>query len=264
MKTAVFFGGASTLDFHEVRLGLCRIPEIGLKIEEAQKFWDKECNSEISLKHVLQSDNTVFFNSINLKSLIHAVVQIGLYERFARKNKAPHILIGDTKCDPALLVCSGEMSLKDLVTQSRACSLQRPLSALQMAPLPTLGLQLNGQSLPRYEIYADFKELQPLVKTKKEVTTGKASMKNVGAIEEENLVFKSTGQSSLGIEGVLQLAFEQFGVREIIHVGPGAHRDGRSLTANVSEEMRWIDSIDLDPMLNWFWADIRKHENLAI
>src|SRR5688500_5325354 len=103
MKTAVLFGSGNSLDFKEVRQGLYRIPEISLRLEEAQCIWDKECVAGLSFQHFLTAENAVFFNNINVKALIHSIVQIGLFDRYKRKNRLPDFLIGNTKNDAALL-----------------------------------------------------------------------------------------------------------------------------------------------------------------
>jgi hypothetical protein len=250
MKTAVVFGNGNSIDFLEIRSHVCRIPEVSLKLEEAQTIWDKECAGELSLVHFLNSENNTFFNNINVKSLALAVIQIGLFDRYVRKNEKPHFLIGDTQNDAALMVCSGQKSLEELIRGSQACSLLRPAAPLQMVG----EIFLKGQKLPSYEV---FSRVFPVVK--KAVNT---HGDGVNSTDNETLLYHPIGVSAASLDEVIRMACEKENVSKVIYVGPGGLPHRSIMETNM--DLQWLDSIDLDPMLNWFWSDIRKLEINAI
>ena len=128
MKEAVVFGGQNSLDFYDVRLSVLRIPEVSLKIEEAQNIWDKSCGTSFSFQHFLSCEDSIFFNNINLKALSLSVVQLGLMDRYERLFRKPQYLVGNTQNDSALMVASGKVTLSELIANSQACGLVRPMA----------------------------------------------------------------------------------------------------------------------------------------
>ena len=57
---AVVFGGASSIDFTEVRTALRRIPEVSARIREAQLAWDKVVGDDTCLFHQMMADGISF------------------------------------------------------------------------------------------------------------------------------------------------------------------------------------------------------------
>src|SRR5690606_5692461 len=94
-------------------------------------------------------ENMIFFNNLNLKNLTIAVVQLGLYDRYCRRQPAPKFLIGDVANDAPVRVAANIQTLREMITSSRACSLTRPLSPVRIA----MDEGLIGQRLPSYRVF---------------------------------------------------------------------------------------------------------------
>jgi hypothetical protein len=239
MQDALVFGGQNSLDFLEIRLGVLRIPEVSVKLEEAQKIWDAHCRTSFSFVHFLASEDRTFFNNINLKSLSLAVVQLGLLTRFNRLFRAPKYLVGNTQNDSSLMVAAGKMKLEELILNSQACHMVRPMAPIQALPSALPDTMLKGRTLAQYQAY----EAQP---------------------SGEGMVYNPVGTSDMNMESVLFRLVEGHDIKKIIHIGPGA------MDANlISEDYRVRDvqifeSIDIDPMLGWFWQGLRKHDTAAV
>jgi len=233
MKSVLVFGDANALDFAEVRLAVLRIPEVSLRIEEAQEAWDSFCGSDFSFHHFLASDDQVFYKNLSLKTLALAIVQLGLFDRFRRLFCAPKIMVGNVKNDSALMVATGLMNFSELVTSSRACHMVRPMAHLQ----PVENIMLNGPILPQYQAFVR--------------ADGAA-----GAAETSPLA-TSIGEPDMDLRKVLEKVVDDERLDRIIHIGPGLI--DRALIAGLEpREVQIVESIDVDPMLSWFWSDLQK------
>jgi hypothetical protein len=236
VRNVLVFGGANALDFADVRLSVLRIPEVSLKIEEAQEIWDKCCGSSFSFHHFLASDDQIFFKNLGLKTLALAVVQLGLYDRYKRIFSEPKILIGNVKNDSALMVASGLMSFEELITSSRACHMVRPMAHLQSVE----NIMLNGPILPQYQAF----------------------IKTTGA-DAATASATTIGEPDMDLRKVLERVVDEQRVERIIHVGPGLI--DRALIMDLEpRELQIVESIDIDPMLNWFWRDLHQVTNRAL
>lgn len=227
MREAVVFGGTNSLDFSEIRMGVIRIPDVSLRIEQAQKVWDKVCGTSFSFQHFLVADDNTFFSNINLKYLTLSVVQLGLLDRYARLFRKPEFIIGNTQNDSATLVAAGVITFEEMISSSRACHLLRPLSQLQ----PVEDLVLNGQTLPKFQVYE-----------KKEVNG-----------EQK---FISSGTPELDLSKLLTELVDTHSVGKVVHIGPGALDKSQILNDFEVRDVQVLESIDMDPMLRWFWNDL--------
>lgn len=236
MRDALVFGGANALDFADVRLGVVRIPEVSLRLEEAQGVWDKNCGSTFSFHHFLCSEDQIFFKNLSLKTLSLAVVQLGLFDRFKRIFHRPQILIGNTKNDSALMVAAGLMTFQELIMSSRACHMIRPLAHLQAVG----DLALSGPILPQFQAYAQA----------------------ANSTSEQVDKMLPIGEPNMSLQKVLESAVDERRIERIIHVGPGLI-DRTILSELETRDIQIVESIDIDPMLSWFWRDLNTHAALA-
>lgn len=229
MRTAVLFGGPQALDFLEVRSSIVRIPEVRIRLEEAQKIWDAQISQVADFHQFLCSDDKEFFSNSSLKSLCSAIVQVGLYERLIRHFRTPEFIVGDGRNDSALLVATGRMSLAELVLSSRAAGVVKPIAAVQGHPtLPVL----NGQTFAMFEVY------------QRELSNGQDQ-------------FAATQMKEMDLNKIVRHLYEDRGVRQLVTVGPGRTRLNNQHDGTMSE-MQNLESIDLDPMLSWFWKDVQE------
>jgi len=236
MRSILVFGGANALDFADVRLAVLRIPEVSLKIEEAQEIWDRCCDTTFSFHHFLASDDQIFYKNLSLKTLALAVVQLGLYERYRRLFGAPKVLVGNVKNDSALMVACGLMSFQEMIVTSRACHMVRPMAHLQ----PVDNILLNGAILPQYQAFI------------LDTTGGAAATAMATTI----------GEPDMDLRKILERTVDDQRAERIIHVGPGLI--DRNLIADLElRELQIVESIDIDPMLNWFWRGLQKEQTRA-
>ncbi len=229
MEDILVFGGNNSLDFAEVRFNVLRIPEVSMRLEEAQRIWDKISGASFSFQHFLNSEDHAFFNNINLKTLTLAVVQVGLYDRYVKNFRQPQIIVGNVENESAALVAAGKISLTELVERSQACGLTRPMAPLFVA---SDDLILNGHSLPRFQAFKQQKE-------------------------GNKVTYVAQSEPRMNLQEILDRQVESFDVRKIIHVGPGMLE--KSAVQNFEmRELQILESIDLDPMLGWFWSASRR------
>ncbi len=253
MRDALVFGGANALDFADVRLGVIRIPEVSLKIEEAQELWDRNCGSGFSFHHFLASEDAVFFKNLSLKTLSLAVVQLGLYDRFKRIFHRPQVLVGNVKNDSAMLVAAGLMSFQELIMASRACHMVRPLAHLQ----PVGDLVLNGPILPQYQAYERLVVNVASAASASQDGAAESTLASVDAIRMTSL-----GDADMSLRKVLERVVDERRLERIIHVGPGLI-DRAVIAEFEARDLQIVESIDIDPMLGWFWRDINNVATIA-
>jgi hypothetical protein len=166
-----------------------------------------------------------------LKSLCVAIVQIGLFDRFKKNFKSPEYLVGDSRNDSALLVAAEKITLPDLILRSRAAGVVRPI---EMATANREGLPiLNGQSFAMYEVFS---------------TLG---------IGDSAELYKSAGLREMDIAKLIRTLYHDHSVRKIVNIGPGQSQFAIP-SEDAANEVLTLESIDLDPMLSWFWKELRK------
>ncbi|CAN5696841.1 hypothetical protein BH10BDE1_BH10BDE1_01760 [soil metagenome] len=267
--TGVVFAGRNGLDFLELRLGAVRIPEVSLRIRDAQKILDALDVERVDLLGSTITEDESFFRNIKIKSLLAAIVQVGLYERLLKSQRAPEILIGNSNGDSPLLVCAGQMTFEDMVKNSAALQTLQPLppreaadgalaptSLLAAAPLGLLpGIQaplttLSQQAMPTLPSLSGLS-----------LTEFRAFLRNDDGSMSE------VGQPVMDLKKLLTEVVEHQTISRFINVGPGAAINSNDYEAigeaAGADEVTVIDSIDLDPMLNWFWKQMRPSYGLA-
>jgi len=233
MRDALVFNCACQLDFQEVRANVIRIPEVVDRIRQAQKIWDSAALQPLDITNFIASDDSIFLRQIRLKSFATAVVQVGLLDRYLRSHAMPEFLVGTVNGDAPLNVAIGRMSFVDLIMESAALAggSEPNLRVLPAGELPVL----SGVQLSEYAVY-------------------RANASSV--YEREHLQARD-------IESMLVELVDHHAVNKIITVGPGNAVLGRKIAELTSQEVHVLESIDLDPLLTWFWAGQRENR-LAI
>ncbi|MCM2280621.1 MAG: hypothetical protein NDI61_02105 [Bdellovibrionaceae bacterium] len=235
---AYVFAGRNGLDQVCVRSQVLRIPEVSQRVREAQALLDAQELPRMDLFTLLGSDDETFFRNLQLKSLAAAVVQVGLFDRLKKSpTRRLEILVGPANGDSALATVTGRQSFSDMVLHSAAVETLRaavvaPERLSLVTPLTAAPL-LAGVSLAEYEAIALNSETQA----------------------PETIL---TGQ--MDVMKLLKELVDMRGVRGFVNIGPNGlvSRERWDL-----EEIEVIDSIELDPMLNWFWSAVRS-ENQSI
>ena len=238
--SAVVFSGRNGLDFSELRMGVIRIPDVMTRIREAQRILDGLDLPKIDLINVISAGDEAFFRNIKLKGLVAAVVQVGLFDRLMKtQGRKPDYMIGNSNGDSAMLVCSDLLSFHDLVANSEALVTLRPsekVTVLGIEPMPLLA----GISLTEYRA--------------------------IGAHHEEGglIRYVPVRDGMMELKKMVASLHEELAVTRFINVGPASAL--RSLDYNMmgSDDIESLDSIELDPMLSWFWRGMRAQSTSAL
>lgn len=228
MTDAVVFNGLNALDFHDVRFNVIRIPEVSFRVNQAQSIWDCTDQPGFSFFNFLTAEDSVYLSNIKLKSLAAAVVQVGLYDRYLRNFRRPQYLIGSTNGDSPLHVAVGKISFEEMVHNSMALSSPRPL-VIADQPL------LAGISLTEYGVY-------------------RLGEQGVEDVEVDRM----------DINKLVQRMIDDHNVQKFINIGPGNLLLNEIHQQLALSEVQILESIDLDPMLSWFWPGMKRSSEFAL
>lgn len=294
-STGVVFAGRNGLDFLELRLGAVRIPEVSLRIREAQRLLDGMEAERIDLLGATVSEDESFFRNIKVKSLLAAIVQVGLYDRLVKSQRAPDVLIGNSNGDSALLVCAGQMTFEQMITSSSALQtlqLRQNSEPLKAAPiagatstLPAGAYPQNlavgmgagatafsagasAQLVPGATLVPGIAAIQAFdAETAESNVMELPSLSGVSLTEYRAFIraedggMVEVGQPLMDVKRLIAEVVEHQAITRFINIGPALALAtseyeiiGQSAGA---DEVTIIDSIDLDPMLNWFWKQMR-------
>lgn len=235
---AIVFNGPNTLDFQDIRSMVLRIPEVTIRLREAQAIWDTNCDRALDFCNYIGSADELFLSNIQIKSLLTAIVQVGLYDRHLRRHRSPGFVLGSVTGDSALLTAIGQRSLAELITQSKAMSdvnlkssPSNPVTvstakASQMTSSKELPL-LFGMELSQYEAF-EFK------------------------VEQGTYVCLDLLRN-MEMKAIVRHLVEHHEVGSFVNIGPGNALLSRGPQDVWLDHVNLMESIDLDPMLNWFW-----------
>lgn len=288
-STGVVFAGRNGLDFLELRLGIVRIPEVSLRLREAQRILDGLDVERIDLFGAIVADDESFFRNIKIKSLLAAIVQVGLYDRLLKSQqksqRPPEVLIGPANGDSALLVCAGQISFEAMVVQSAVIQTLKPqLHVIQSTGANGVGTEVVDQkqlatrpaSLPIPGMQVPLAPLPAAMDQELEYsqsTLGLPSLAGLSLTEyrafnrSEDGTLGELGQPVMDLKKLVSEVVEHQGVTRYINLGPGtaipANEYDQIAEITGADEVTVIDSIDLDPMLNWFWKEMRPVAGIA-
>lgn len=284
--TGVVFAGRNGLDVLELRLGVVRIPEVSLRIREAQRLLDQMDIERVDLLGVIASDDESFFRNIKIKSLLAAIVQVGLYDRLLKTQRAPDVVVGNSNGDSALLVCSGQMTFERMVVESTALQtlqVRTIADTVKTAAAPSqvsaaiLPLPMGNHAMMGASAYAAGPAL-PLgsaaaIQAFEAPEVDEASLSVLPSLTGVSLTeFRAfvrsddggmveAGQPGMDLKRLVTDVVEHQGVTRYVNIGPASALPTAEYEtiaeATGADEVTIIDSIDLDPMLNWFWKQVR-------
>ncbi len=236
---AIVFSGRNGLDFSELRTSILRIPEVTMRIRQAQAVLDTLELPKVDFFNVISSDDDTFFRNIKLKSLAAAVVQVGLYDRHVKNQRRPDFMVGNSNGDSAMLVCAGLMTFDDMVRNSQAVDTLKTQTVLQLPErLPSEGLVLVAAPLLAGVSLTEFRALE--------------------AVQTESaLTYSPTCDDAMDIKKIVEALYMERGVERFISIGPAGAVRATDYKA-ISEDIEALDSIEMDPMLGWFWKSVRS------
>lgn len=209
---------------------MIRIPEVSMRIRQAQTILDSMGLPPVDLFAVLSSDDEGFFHNIALKGLLAAIVQVGLYDRYIDSHPAPEFLVGSTNGDSALLFALGRISFEGMVRNSQAIPTLGPsdqVVSLAVFPVPLL----SGLSLVEYGAF-------------------EAKPNDLGTTSYDLIQ-----NTSMELKKIISSLHTDHGVSLFINFGPGSPLRISDYRMFGTGDLEAIDSIELDPMLSWFWRD---------
>lgn len=235
MRDALVFNGASNLDFQEIRSNVIRIPEVVQRIREAQNIWDAEGGAPLDLATFIAADDSVFLGHIRLKSFATAVVQVGLLDRLLKQHRLPQYIVGASNGDSPLKVAIGQLEFREMIRTSPALTNQSTRTLKPVVGVPGLELPvLTGIQLVEYAIF-----------------------------ERSEAGFSPVTSEAKEVEKMVVDLVENHDVERLIMVGPGHSIFGRKMRELTDRDVQVLESIDLDPMLSWFWSNL-KEDRLAV
>lgn len=230
MQDAIAFNGFNSLDFYDIRCNVIRIPEIISRVREAQAVWDASEEGGLELANFIVSEDHTFLGNIKLKRLMAAIVQVGLYDRYVKRYGRPEFLIGAASNDSPLLVCAEQSVFADMIRGAAEPKPSRPvLVTTASEPL------LAGMSLENYSVYR------------------KAFLNN-------KEIYELVDSASYDMATFLPKLINDFEVKRFVNIGPGNLLLQRHNPRLEIYDIQLLESIDLDPMLNWFWPNMRGPE----
>lgn len=290
--TGVVFAGRNGLDFLELRLGSVRIPEVSLRIREAQRIFDGLDIERIDLLSATTTEDDSFFRNIKIKSLLAAIVQVGLYDRLLKTQRAPDVLVGSSNGDSALLVCARQMTFEEMIRGSAALKTLPSLAPRDEASALSSNGSQSGSSpgssglpsgvslglLPGFQAPLGGSG-SPSAFAETDRTSARESLSVVPSLSGLSLTefraFQRTddgsmvevGQPVMDLKRLMTEVVEHQSVARFINVGPGlavpTNEYEQMAEAAGADEVTVIDSINLDPMLNWFWREVRPLSGYA-
>ncbi len=227
--SAVVFAGMNGLDQEEIRKAVVRIPEVSIRVKEAQKIIDRCFEESFDLHSYIVSPQSSFLHNIRLKSLASAIVQIGLYERYIKFNLKPNFIVGNSNGDSALNVISGQQSFQEMIINNSSLNLEQAGSEVDTSNVTNL--VLSGVSLEEYKV--------------------------VSLDLEEERDLKKINEKQMDFQEIFKDLVCEKDVKRFINIGPSMPLVNESMRNNCFVELQLCDSIEMDPMLNWFWTDSR-------
>lgn len=278
--TGVVFAGRNSLDFLELRLGVVRIPEVSLRIRQAQSLLDSLEIERVDLLGATIAEDESFFRNIKIKSLLSAIVQVGLYDRLLKTQRPPSLLVGNSNGDSALLVCAGQLTFENMVRNSAALQTLPPLISRESADVVPMGAGAQASPLPLPSGSTVLPAANSTVSNQAisavvpaplaaPVLSMLPSLAGLSLTEyrafmrsEDGMGMVEIGLPVMDLKKLLAEVVEHQGVSRFINIGPAAavapfEYESISEAAG-ADEVTIIDSIDLDPMLNWFWNQMRS------
>jgi hypothetical protein len=153
-------------------------------------------------------------------------------DRYLKTHALPEYILGAVNGDSPMQVALGKKSFVEMVSQSPALggATVRPLAPVNME-LPLLA----GVQLAEYGIFK----------------------------REESGEYMSVKSDTREAEKMIVEMVDTHDVRKLVMVGPGNCIFGKRIMDLTSRDVQVLESIDLDPMLSWFWTNL-KENRLAI
>jgi hypothetical protein len=220
METAVLFGDPQVFDQLEIRQSLIRIPEVSLKIREAQSFLDTEDGGSVDLFQLFHISEEDFKVKRQVRTFLLELVQIALFERFKTRHGYPRLLVVPKEHNLVLKVIIQQIGMEEYLDKR---------------------LRLFKLQVPVVERFQTAETAQFYLVVEALNQNGKVNFEQA-QVEAESLT------------QLIEDLSEKYDTERLVHVGPG--RAGLKIFWKEAflRRFQFLDSIEVDPMLNWFWT----------
>ena len=227
MSHVIVFNGGNSLEFQELRLNVVRIPDVLARVRMAQRIWNRLEYPVFDLLNFIISSDSQFSKNILYKKFATAIVQVGLYDRLIRTGTEPKFVVGYKGPENAIEACLDKQSFYNLVTESPLVRwLQTGSNVYSMS-------SMQDQDL-KFSVYS------------------KKDNQNWSALDLESQELK---------EIVRELVDKQ-GSKKFVIIGPAPISQKLKYEFEM-ENLEFMDSVDMDPMLNWFWRELNSIDQVA-
>lgn len=259
--SALVFSGLGGLDQADLRMSVVRIPEVMGRIREAQRLIDglefAGHQSKPDLLNAICASDDQFHRHLKLKGLAVAIVQVGLFDRYLRTQRKPENFVGIKGHDSAAQVAAGLQTFSELILTSPAIeslvngdlAFPRVLSLVTSAAPLILEKQV-------FSVYASAAAAAP--SSVVIAVTSSDSSPDISA-ESSDSKFTLAHEDFSDLRQAVFALNQQAGVTRFIHIGPAGGMKSFDYNQLGHDEIESLDSIEMDPMLGWFW---RAHRAL--
>lgn len=226
---AVLFGKLNCIDKPEVRRSLIRIPEVIHHIQRAQKILEEMNLVHVELINAMVSDQVL---ERDVRNILVSAVHLGLFSRYVRFNGPPDFFSCLTYPEAPVAVCLGRSTFENLILESnliRRQSLQFPTKVTSSDILSFDPFIFSHVNFEKYGVY------------------------HLNGYGNKKLVFES--QSA---EKIVEKLVKKYGVSEFINISADDLMLAPNSTSVDRATIQISNSIDLDPMLGWFWGSISE------
>lgn len=225
MKVAALFSNNGVLDFEELRTSVIRIPQVLQYLKNGQRILDRLIPEAPDLIQFMTSSDEKFWQHPNLRKLVIGLCQIGLYERYVKYHGKADCLLSVENVSGPIRVISGDLLLSEYIMDTYFA--EEKQEDINLGEMPVLS---KGISMPEFHAFSinDDGNLEKLVEEKKR------------------------------LDEILMELRDEHGVKQFINIGPGQSMSGNSLATLISKELNILESIDIDPMLSWFWQSVDR------
>ncbi len=230
METAVLVGDQGVLNQLGIREAVIRIPEVSLKLKEFQISVDQLAQRPVDLMMMMSFDDNTYQKLGGLKTIICAAVQCGLFERYIKKNGLPKYMVGGIGLVQVVSLFTGMTSVSEFL---------RPLVLAQTAS-PTAFESSGMFTKPGYEVVMLTPQLEGSLK-----------------IEPVDVMAGSVPE-------VVQFLIEEKDVRRLVNLGPGDRVINSHTIDPMYEHVQVTETIEMDPMLAWFWTPQLRDSTVVV
>lgn len=216
MAKSVLLTEIDALNRLHVRRDVARIPEVSLRIREAQTIADKIYGDQAPLliQTMLKEDQD-FKSSGKLSLILWASSQLGLWDRYLKTQRAPRFVICKAENIGLVKIMNSEIRFNDWI------------SAL---------VQDSGGAA--WELSTEEPNSYLMIELRKDEKDG-------APVSEIKF---STGD----LASCVQFALDEFRVSQCVRVGFETESNDLSVDLPFRERFDIVNSIDLDPLLTWF------------